>query len=128
VNHVRTASLLTPDGIIANATTVFTGDGEVAYDGVIAASVEAQVAVAFDHTKIKSLVFFSDQLLSVAVNAPSGGSPATTFAVPAGVLRLWAPEDLTNDPFTVNVTSLYITNSGATDATIRLRVLLDVTP
>lgn len=125
--HTRYSRLVSRDTNVS-VTNTFTGDSEFAFDGDIAATVEEQLAVDIDPTQVKSILFYGGgKALTVSTNDAKAGSPTDTILVPAGGVFMWSPDDLSPNPLTAPVTSLYVTNEHATlVAVVKIRILLQV--
>ena len=129
----RVISYRTPEGEIAHSEDSQTGDGRAGYTGTIAAGVEQEIDIAFDKTKLKSFLLYSQQAaVTLRSNANHLGSPDDTVAVEAGQAFVWNINDPVSNvnPFnTANVTKFYVTNeSGVVATDVKIRALLDVTP
>lgn len=86
------------------------------------------VALAVAAAKIKGLYVVADKAMTLKTN--SGGSPAQTFALAAGVPMSWILGSPLPCPITVDVTGLYLTNAGTTaadDGTLTVALLVDPT-
>lgn len=88
---------------------------------VPAGSSDLEFDVSFPHTAIQSCIMSADQNLTVKVN--SSGSPTETFDLKATAAMVWATDYTGSNPFGHDVTKLFISNAGATDAKFNLRVL-----
>lgn len=104
-------------------------DGEVNYDSVPDipdATTNKEVDVAFALAKLKAIYLYASQDVTVKTN--STGSPDDTISLVAEKPLVWYTGGSFANPFTADVTKLYITNASGSDATVRLRALVDVTP
>lgn len=129
LTHTRNIRYSTDEGRITDTDEAITGDGEQAYDGLIATSgtPNVEVDLAFPFAKVKSVVIYSAQAMTIKSNSTS--APDDTFVVPAGKQVAWNTNDINPCPFTANVTKLYLTNGSASlTSVVKIRVLLDVTP
>ena len=129
LTHKKVLQYMAGSDRIASTTESVSGDGETAYDGVIPTSgtPNVEIDVAFAFANVKSLVLYSSQAMTLKTN--SSGAPDDTIVIPAGGAIVWNTNDVAACPFTANVTKIYATNGSASvTATLRIRVLLDVTP
>lgn len=129
LTHERILQYITAEGRLVNATDSVQGDGEVSYDGTIATSgtPNVEVDVAFAFAKVKSMLLYSTTGMTIKTN--STGAPDDTLTLAAGQALVWNTNDPSVCPFTADVTKLYFTNASASVvASVKVRVLLDVTP
>lgn len=104
-----------------------TADGEKNFDVTVNASTtDRQVDIAFEYADVKSLYLHSDVNLTLETN--SGSSPTQTITLTADVPIIWYANGGYACPFTSNVTKFYFTNATATAATVKFRLLEDLTP
>lgn len=85
---------------------------------------------AIDVSQLKLLYIVSDQDLVLETN--SGGSPVNVFTLAAGVPFAWhsgmpALRDTAGTAVTTDITGLFATVAGATDAILQIRTLIDPT-
>ena len=88
------------------------------------------VAFALDVSQLKALFMLSDKDVTVETN--SGAAPINTFALKAGVPFVWNTNDASlrdtaGTAVATDVTGLFLTNAGASDALLQIRALLDPT-
>lgn len=116
-------------GQMASVSRTFTGGGELrVYEPIPAASTDLAVAFAVDREAIVSLAIYCNKAVTIKTNSSS--SPTDTIALAAGQLIVWGDDEdaLADMVFTADVTALYVTNAGASEATLRIEALTDVTP
>ena len=115
-------------GTITNTTDSFTGNAEVNYDDTIPGTTtnkEADLAITV--ANIVSMVIHSDQALTIKTN--SSTVPDDTITLTANKQKAWNSDMVTAQrPLTTDVTQIFVTNAGATDARLKFYVLLDQTP
>lgn len=116
-------------GYTFTATDTALADGEKSYDGTIAtATTDQAVTITCVRAKLQALAILSDKVVKIETNAvdATGGS---TIDLVANVPKIWslALDGLTNCPFGEDVTVMYITNTSGATATIKIRILEDVT-
>jgi hypothetical protein len=89
---------------------------------VPAATSNYHVALSsVDVGELVSFLMYSSQDVTIATN--SSTTPSQSFSLAAGVGLAWNMFNGQTNPLTVNITDLYITNPGATPATILLSFL-----
>ncbi len=115
------------NGTVSSVTTTLTSDSEVAVDATIAAAttdrlVDVRVVVA----RLQSFVMYSSTAVTVETNSAS--TPTNTITIPAGGSVVWYTGAPYANPLTADVTSLFVTNSGATAANFKFAALVDATP
>jgi len=104
-----------------------TSDSEINVDVVIAsATTNGQIVCAIDISELKSIVLNSTKDVTVKTN--DGSTPDDTFTLKANNPLVWNNESPTANPFSADITDLYVTNASGADATVQVRALLDVTP
>ena len=113
---------------ITDTTDTVTNDGEVSYSGTIVKNTsDNQIDLAFPYLKVKSVCIYSSTAMTVETNSTS--TPDDTFTLAAGEQLTWTVNESATCPFTVDVTKFYASNGSANDdATLKINVLLDVTP
>lgn len=85
---------------------------------------------AIDVSQLKLLYLVSDQPLVLETN--SGGSPVNVFTLAANVPFVWhsglpALRDTAGTAVVTDITALYATVAGDTDAALQIRTLIDPT-
>lgn len=93
---------------------------------VPAATTDKLVNLAIDVSELESLFLLSDKDVSIETN--SGSAPDNTIALTANVPVVWYAGCGYSNPLTADTTKFYITNAGASEATVNIRVLQDSTP
>ncbi len=115
------------DGSTTDAATASqTADGRDDRDiAVPASTTDMAVAFALDVSQAKSLFITSDQDITIKTNSSS--APDDTLTLKANQAVAWQYGDVPDGPFGTDVTVLYITNAGASSATLKVRCLVDTT-
>lgn len=130
--HTLGITYRTAAGTITSTTDSYSADSEINEDvSVSATTTNAEIDVAFDPTKIKSMVLYSDKAVTVKTNSTS--APVDTIAVAAAKQITWNTDSSATVPFggtagTTAITKFYVTNGGATAASVKFYCLLDLTP
>lgn len=118
----------------SSATTItgtesVSADTEINYDGSVAGeTTNYEVDWGVTRANLKSVGIFCDKAITIKTN--DSGSPQETITIAAGQQRIWslATDTITLCPFSNNITKLYITNSTAGAASVKVRALCDQTP
>lgn len=132
VTHRHTRSFSRSGATPVNYDKDVSGDLETNIEDltVTAGAADMEVSVAIDVSELKSLFMSSDQDITVETNNPGGASAAAddTIALKEDQPLVWIENDSWSCPLTTDVTTLWLSNAGATDATFNLRALVDATP
>ncbi len=100
----------------------YTGIKDAGVATVIAAgAVNTAVAIVFPHATIQACVVSTDQDLTIKVNSTT--TPTETLAVKKTAGLVWGSDYVVACPFGTDVTVMYASNAGATDAKLNIRVL-----
>ncbi len=125
--HTLGISYHTDAGTIATTTDVYTGDAENDLEEVVAgATVNKEYDMAITVANIKSMVLFSSQAVTIKTN--STVAPGNTVSLLANKQVVWNTDSVMTKPFSVDTTKLFISNPGATAATLKIRVLEGIAP
>ncbi|HME96754.1 MAG TPA: hypothetical protein VKN16_21340 [Methylomirabilota bacterium] len=121
--------------------TIFSSAGGASVQGSVASVADAEdnrdivvpptttdhpVALTLAFASLKSLFILSDQDVSFQTN--NAATPVDTLTLKANVPFTWVSTGGVVNPFTANITSLFLTNAGATAATVQIRLAVDSTP
>lgn len=107
----------------------YTDSAVLKIDEAIAnAASDVLIAMVLDVAEISMIFMLSDQDLTVETN--NGGAPDDTFTLTANEPHLWHTNNIlsASNPWTTNVTALYMTNASGSTANFQLRALYDSTP
>lgn len=105
----------------------FSSDQEINTEVSVADSTtDDQVVMSVDVSAIKSAFIVSDQAVTIETN--NGTTPDDTFTLVANVPLEWNESSPLANPFSADITGLFITNASGATATVRIRILLDATP
>lgn len=117
---------LSVGGVLLRSSETVSADGATSFDGTVPASTtDHAINLDIDVSEIKGLFILSDQDLILQTN--NGTTPADTITLEAGVALIWSPDDPLTNPLGTDVTVIYATNAGGTDANLQIYVLQDVT-
>lgn len=123
ISHTGTAGG-TISGTVAN-----TADAEDNRSlSIAAATTDKEVDIDIVHTRLVQAFFLSTQDLTIETNATDAAG-GDTITLKANVPVWYSTSGGTSgDPFSADVTKMYITNAGATAAQLDIRILYDSTP
>ena len=122
-NHSITQGYSDAAGNVKTVTTPFSGQSLEGWDGVVAAGASnAPIDADWVNANVQSLMMWSDQAVTVKTNSSS--APAQTISLVANQMLLFGVGIGLTNPFTTDVTALFVTNAGGTNANFKLRVLM----
>jgi hypothetical protein len=114
IDYQVTASVSSSKGSSPlTGSSLESGTVETNIDQVIPASqTDLLIATSFTTAALQAIMILADQNMTLETNSPS--SPSNTISLKAGIPFIWlrSPGYFSN-PFTVNVTAWYITNTAA---------------
>jgi hypothetical protein len=122
--------------------TIFSSTGGASVQGSVASVADAEdnrdivvpalttdmaVDLTLAFARLKSIFILSDRDASFQTN--NATTPIDTVTLKAGVPFVWVSTGGVVNPFTANITSLFLTNTHATlAATVQIRIAVDSTP
>jgi hypothetical protein len=107
-------------GAITNTTDNYLVDAEINIDEVVpAGTANMAVHVAISVSRIHTLCIYADKNLTVKTN--SANAPVDTLNLLEKKQVIWTVDHLEAKPLTEDVTMLYLTNGGVSDANLKLR-------
>jgi hypothetical protein len=121
--------------------TTFSSTGGASVQGAVATVADAEdnrditvppattdmpVALTLAFAQLKSLFMLSDKDVSFQTN--NAAVPIDTINLKANVPYQWVSAGGVTNPITTNITSVFLTNAGATAATVQIRIAVDSTP
>lgn len=122
-NHSITTTYNDDSGVVQTVLNKFTGTTEVGYDGTInAGTTDFEIDIGWKISTNQSLMMWSDQALTVKTN--SSTTPGQTISLAANVMLEWGVGLGEINPITVDVTKLFVTNAGTTNAKLKMRALV----
>jgi hypothetical protein len=89
-------------------------------------STDYEITLAIDISEIKSIVITSDQVITLETN--SGSAADDTFAITANNPLIWNVDSPAANPFSADITALFVTNASGSAATFNVRCIVDATP
>ena len=124
LSHVWTLSFKrNPESATADTDTI-TGSSEANVDETLAIGTNVQVNLAIDVSALKSLYIKASTACTIKTN--SSGSPDDTLVLTAGQVISWHNLMSADNPLTVDVTKIYVTN--AAQCALKIYALQDATP
>lgn len=120
--HQVTEKVLVGGESISKVNTLTAGS-KISIDETIAIGTDTLVALTLDVSQVKSIYILSDVAATIETN--SGGSPAQTLTLVAGVPYVWYTNKYSALVFTTDITALYITNAAI--ARLQIEILVDPT-
>jgi hypothetical protein len=106
-------------------SNVYSADGQLARNiAVPDSTTDMLVALTLDIDQIKAIYMVSDQALTVETNTTGG---IDTINLLADKPLLWQNDSYFANPFSTDVTALYLTNASGSAATFQLEVVFDST-
>lgn len=127
ISHTLTLSWARSGESIAQSVTV-SADSESNFNVTVpATTTDMQVEVTLDVSQMAALYVHSDKDITLETN--SGSAAAATITITANKPIVWFTGSGTTNPLgATDVTAVFLTNAGASDATVKFRALVDNTP
>ena len=114
-------------GASLSGSVATVADAEDNRDIVVAGSTnDFAVALTLAVANLKSFYALSDK--DVLIETNSSTVPPNTLSLKAGIPYSWTAAGALTNPFTTNITSLFISNANPAAATVQLRIAQDATP
>lgn len=111
---------------VTNQITV-EADSRQSFDIAVPGETTDQlVSLTIDVSEVEAIMFLADQDLTIETN--SGSAADDTLALKANAPYIWHPDKIDAFKLGTDVTALYVSNAGATAATLKIRALIDATP
>lgn len=130
--HSIQTRYFTEEGIVADFTDAVSGDalglGALAWDGVIPISTNQEIDLAFAYANLKALCLYASKAATIYTNA-NDGAGGDTIVLAAGQVFAWSVHSGVPNPLAYNVAKMFAKNlSGTLTPSVKIRVLVDVTP
>ena len=117
------------DGRTVTDNKTYTGSANQSLEETISAGAsDVAITFAIDVSAVKSMIVSSDQDLFLETNNADSGLADSTISLVADVPYVWTEDSYFTNVFDADVTTIYATNNGASDATLKIEVLTDATP
>lgn len=107
-------------------TTIEADAEEVRELTVPAATTNQQIIIAFTMAALKSVLIKASSACTLKTN--STGSPDNTFSLDSDSGIIWNNQMTSANPFTANVTTMYITTPAGVSVELDIYALVDSTP
>lgn len=106
----------------------YTGSGHHRVDEDIADSTtDQEITFNLDISALKAITMVADQDVTVETN--NGSTPGDTFNLKADQPLMWNSGDsYFSNPFSTDVTALFVTNASGSSANLRVEAVEDATP
>jgi hypothetical protein len=116
------------DGVArASMQAQLTGSASAAFDESIAdSSTDEEVEISFPYANLQALRLISDQDVTIETN--DGSAADDTITLEANVPLVWWDGCGHANPFSADVTSLFITNASGSSANVKGDFLWDAIP
>ena len=108
------------------STTITADAEEVRELAIPAATTNQQVIIAFTMAALKSVLIYADGACTLKTNSTS--APDDTFSLDADSGVVWNNQMTITNPFTANVTTIYITTPSGATVNVKIYALVDSTP
>lgn len=126
--HTRTW-VDTDGGTPVSYEKTVTGELGIKLTRTIAAGVtDLAITCPIDFSALESLFVGTNQDLLIETNNAASGSADDSWDLKANQAIDWQTGDVMANPLTADVTVIFVTNSGASDADLELRTTVDATP
>ena len=122
VDHVWVAGVREIDQQVSRSDSA-----QLGIDEVIASDADDYaIDMVLDISEIAMILILSDQNIKIETN--NGAVPVDTFNLIAGEPLVWWDTSLFTNPFSLDVTGLFVTNTAGVQARLQIEVLYDATP
>ncbi len=126
ISHVFTQNWTRSGEAIAKTVTL-TGSGEINIDETVPGSSDIVLTMALDVSAVIGVYIVADGAVVLTVN--DDGSPDKTITLAADIPVQWCSTNNQTSPLgSADWTSVKATKATATDASLKMRFLLDVSP
>lgn len=106
----------------------YTEDGEVTADIPLpAGTTNQEISIAIP-TLAKLKLWFALATQAITLKTNSSGSPVDTIAMTANNPLVYRSDDLRAALFSAPVTKIFATNASGVDTTLKIRIIIDITP
>lgn len=108
-------------------TVTITADGEEVRELTIpAATTDQAIVIAFTMAALKSILIKASGPCTLETNSSS--APDDTFSLDSDSGVVWDNQMLAENPFTANVTSMFVTTPSGDPVALYIYALVDATP
>lgn len=113
-------------GLAFSAGKTYSASLSLSLADVAAAETTTEMEMTLNVANVKAFAVLSD--VDVTLKTNSSGSPTNTLALKGGIPYIWNTDSYDTFKLTDDVTALFFTNAGETDANIKLTTVVDATP
>lgn len=121
LTHSVSTAYRTNAGTIINITETLTGVREGSIDAVVSPNATQEFDVAIGLAVLQSLMICSDQPGVLQTNDQN--TPQDVINLRANIPIVWTINSHWVSPFRADVAKIFLTNNGAVEANIKLRML-----
>lgn len=108
-------------------STSITADAEEVRELTIpGATSNQQIIIAFTTAALKAILIYADGACTLETNNSS--TPDDTFALDADSGVVWNNQMTSANPFSQNVTTMYVTTPAGASVSVKIYALVDSTP
>jgi hypothetical protein len=128
ITYTVTKGLRTNNGSFGTNTNSYSVEGEHVIEVPIpAASTNLLIAFTLDVSTVIALGISASKALTIKTNSSSAPDDTITLADSESIIYGNDEPDAVANPFTTDVTALYVTNAGAAASVLKIAAGLDVT-
>jgi hypothetical protein len=120
ISHTLTLQWKNGSNSKSQSVTLSADTGIESDEVVNANTSNVLLGIAFNHTTLQSIFVLSNQDVSMKTNNTTG---VDSFSLSANKPLVWYTGCGLNNPFSADVTALYFSNAGNTNANVNIRVL-----
>lgn len=125
--HIVTQMVSVLGGAGLSKAKAYTADGTQSREVAIPdGTTDDLMNIAIDFSQLRNVFLLSDQDITIETN--NATTPDDTINLKANVPLIWNADAYFSNPFTVDVTAFYLTNSSGSAATLNVEILEDATP
>ena len=125
--HVTNDTFQEGSTSLAGTPVVITTDAEANFDKTLTASqANLEIDIAFPYTRIKSFYVLAQGACTLKIN--SSTDPDVTITLAAGQPLKWRYVDAAANPFSTNVSSIFLTDTSAASNRIQFFLAYEGTP
>lgn len=125
--HTHPESVTTSSGTVgASVAVTGTGRSSISQESITTGTTNQQLLVAFPVSGLKSLIIYSTYDVTLKIN--SSGTPDQTLSIQAGEALIWRTGGYYTCPIDQAVTTMYVSNSSGSTATLDIEAIYDATP
>lgn len=124
--HRITTTWVGGSGSVTASETIEGGGEDNRNVELLGSAMDVEVDLEFAYSRLKSFFIVADQAVTLETNSSSAA--IDTIALGAGVPMVWTSASGIDNPFTADVTKIFLTNDADDVAIVQMRVLVDPLP